>query len=121
VTRVLVVEDDYHIRTLITDFLSLLGCTVDAASNGQEGLERIRDCVPDLILLDLMMPVMDGRQFSSAVRADRSAADVPIMLMSAAADARTAVGEIRAQGLLAKPFNLDQLANVIEQFRPVVL
>jgi CheY-like chemotaxis protein len=114
-TRVLVVEDDSAIRSLLRDFLELLGCAVQLAANGREALEHLQQVRPDLVLLDLMMPVMDGRAFGTALRRDGRTLDLPIVLMSAAPEAARVSGEIRAQALLRKPFDLDELARVVEQ------
>jgi CheY-like chemotaxis protein len=116
-TSVLVVEDDSAVRALIRDFLELLGCAVQLAANGREALEHLQHRRPDLILLDFMMPVMDGRAFGTAVRRDGRTGDLPIVLMSAAPEAAQVSREIRAQGLLHKPFDLDELARVVERFR----
>jgi Response regulator receiver domain len=66
-TSVLVVEDDSAVRSLLRDFLELLGCAVQLATNGREALEHLQQTRPDLVLLDFMMPVMDGRAFGTVV------------------------------------------------------
>ena len=114
-TRVLVVEDDAALRVLLRDFLELLGYAVHLAANGREALEHLKQTRPDLILLDFMMPDMDGRTFGAAVRRDGRTMDLPIVLMSAVPEAAQVRGEIRAQALLCKPFDLDELARVVEQ------
>src|SRR3982751_6430509 len=114
-TRVLVVEDDSAIRALLRDFLELLGCAVQLAANGREALEHLQQTRPDLVLLDFMMPVMDGRAFGSVVRRNGPTADLPIVLMSAAPEAAQVSGEIGAKALLRKPFDLDEVARVVEQ------
>jgi CheY-like chemotaxis protein len=116
-TRVLVVDDDPGVRGLVDDFLGLLGYVVHPAANGREALEHLQRIRPDLILLDLMMPVMDGRAFGAALRGDERTVDLPIVLMSGAPEAAQVGGEIRAQGLLRKPFDLADLASVVEQVR----
>ena len=116
-TRVLVVEDDPALRGLLRDVLELLGHVVDLAADGREALEHLQQRRPDLILLDLMMPVMDGRAFGTVVRGDERTVDLPIVLMSAAPGAAQVGSEIRAQALLRKPFDFDELARVVEQFR----
>jgi len=116
VTNVLVVEDHAHLRALLAEFLQLLGCTVDAASNGREALERVRRKAPDLILLDLSMPVMDGRQFTATARREQLLSDVPIVLMSSSHEGPDVGSQIRANAFLPKPFTLDQLAAVVERF-----
>ena len=114
-TRVLVVEDDAAVRALLRDVLELLGCAVQLAANGWEALEHLQHGQPDLVLLDLMMPVMDGRAFGMALRRDERTVDLPIVLISCAPEAAQVGGEIGAQALLRKPFDLDALARVVEQ------
>ena len=116
-TSVLVVEDEPVVRSLLRDFLELLGCSVDLAANGREALESLEHMRPDLILLGLRMPVTDGRAFGTALRRDERTVDLPIVLMSAASEAAQVKSDIRAQGLLRKPFDLADLARVVEQFR----
>jgi CheY-like chemotaxis protein len=116
VTRVLVVEDDPTIRGLLGDFLNLLGCAVHLTANGQDALEHLQQRRPDLILLDFMMPVMDGRAFGAAVRGDSRMVGLPIVLMSAAPEAAQVRAEIGAQALLPKPFDFDELARLVERF-----
>jgi two-component system response regulator MprA len=116
-TWVLVVEDDPVVRSLLRDFLELLGCAVHLATNGREALEHLEHMRPDLILLDLRMPVTDGRTFGTALRRDERTVNLPIVLMSAAPEAAQVSRDIRAQGLLRKPFDLGELARVVEQFR----
>jgi CheY-like chemotaxis protein len=87
------------------------------ATNGREALEHLQYSRPELILLDFMMPVMDERAFGAAVRRDGRTADLRIVLMSAAPEAAQVRHEIRAQVLLRKPFDLDELARAVEHFR----
>ena len=114
-TRVLVVEDDPAVRGLLRDFLELLGCAVQLAANGREALEHLQQTRPDVVLLDLMMPVMDGRAFGFALRRNGRTADLPIILMSASPHAAQVSGEIGARALLRKPFDLDEVARLVEQ------
>ena len=116
-TSVLVVEDDAMVRSLLRDFLELLGCAVHLTANGREALEHLQHMRPDLVLLDFMMPVMDGRTFAMAVRRDGRTADLPIVLMSASPDAAEVGRDVRARAVLRKPFDLDELAGVVEQPR----
>jgi CheY-like chemotaxis protein len=81
--RVLVVEDDAATRELVRRMLEKEGWTVDQAENGRVGLERVADEVPDLILLDLMMPEMDGFDFLEAIRERDPAERVPVVVVTA--------------------------------------
>lgn len=81
--RVLIVEDDDHTRSLLRRSMEGGGWQADEARTGVEGLERVRRELPDLILLDLMMPVMDGFEFVDALRKDPRARTVPVIVVSA--------------------------------------
>ena len=81
--HVLVVEDDPDIRELISRQLTSEGWTVDTAENGQVGLERFAAQAPDLILLDLMMPVMDGFEFVRRLRETEAGRTVPVVVLTA--------------------------------------
>src|SRR5579859_4788221 len=82
--RVLVVEDERTIRLSIAGYLADAGYAVDEAANGAEALERMRQSTPDVVILDLLMPVMGGRAFIQACRMDQRLGVVPIVLLSAA-------------------------------------
>jgi CheY-like chemotaxis protein len=81
--RVLVVEDDDATRAILRDMLEREGCKVDIAENGLVALERVAKAKPDIILLDLLMPKMDGFEFLAALRATPDASGIPIVVLSA--------------------------------------
>ncbi|HET8542463.1 MAG TPA: response regulator [Anaeromyxobacter sp.] len=105
---VLVVDDDPDILDAICDILDAEGYRVSRARHGQEALEQVERELPAIILLDLMMPVMDGVAFAQALRKRPAATDVPIVVISADGNPQraTAVGAV---GYLAKPFDIDAL------------
>jgi CheY-like chemotaxis protein len=105
---VLVVDDDPDILDAICDILDAEGYRVSRARHGREALEQVDHELPDVILLDLMMPVMDGVAFSQALRKRPEGNDVPIVVISADGNPQraTAVGAV---GYLAKPFDIDAL------------
>jgi DNA-binding response OmpR family regulator len=107
--RVLVVEDDQSLREVITEALLEDGYLVDAARNGQAGLDLARHSPPDLVILDLMMPQMDGEQFFSAMRRIERLASVPIIVVSAARTADDIGLRLGATASLRKPFDLFEL------------
>jgi signal transduction histidine kinase/CheY-like chemotaxis protein len=82
--RVLVVEDDDAMRTMLRRLLVGEGCLVAESENGKVALERVSEFHPDLVLLDLMMPVMDGFEFIEALRSRPDAADIPVIVVTAA-------------------------------------
>jgi CheY-like chemotaxis protein len=104
---VLVVDDDPDILEAICDILEVEDYRVAKARNGLEALERIDAERPDAILLDLMMPVMDGVTFAQALR-QRPARDVPIVVISADGNPQRAAS-VGARAYLAKPFDIDTL------------
>jgi two-component system response regulator MprA len=108
--RVLVVEDDQSLREVIAEALLEDGYLVDAATNGQAGLELARQSPPDLVILDLMMPRMDGEEFCLAVRQIEPLASVPIIVVSAARSVDDAGLRLGASASLRKPFDLFELA-----------
>ena len=105
---VLVVDDDPDILEAICDVLEVEGYRVARARQGQEALERVGEERPRAILLDLMMPVMDGIAFAEALRARTGGERIPIVVISADGNPQRAVA-VGAQGFLAKPFDIDAL------------
>lgn len=116
--RVLVVDDDRGIRNLVTEVMRDEGFQVDQARNGSEALDRVRSAPPDVIILDLMMPLMDGPSFARACRQDPCCADVPIVMLSSAKNAREVASHLRPFGVrecLNKPFDIDALVGAVEK------
>jgi DNA-binding response OmpR family regulator len=105
--RVLVVDDDPDIRELLFTALEDEGFEVVPAGNGQEALAIIKTFRPDVIVLDLMMPVMDGWQFARELRARKE--DIPLVLLSAARDLRVHAKALSAADIIEKPFDLSEL------------
>lgn len=112
--RVLVVEDDDSIRDFITLALSDHGYEVTTAADGAVALEKLATFQPDLILLDMRMPAMDGWAFSRLYRASRSPR-APVVVITAARDAGASAAEIQADGFLAKPFELQDLLALVDR------
>jgi CheY-like chemotaxis protein len=105
-TRVLVVDDERDVRTLVCHILVDQGYEVDSAADGREALEKIRTGAPDLVVLDLMMPEVDGWHVLRELKGVPSAPRV--VVLSAFGDAAR-VAEAGAVGFLAKPFRFAQL------------
>jgi CheY-like chemotaxis protein len=105
--NILLIEDEVDIRNILKDMLEWEGYCVYTASNGKEGMEILPEIpAPCLILLDLMMPVMNGWEFADALETDRAYADIPIVTLSAFSDPEK---RIRAAGSIKKPVDLDAL------------
>jgi two-component system chemotaxis response regulator CheY len=109
---VLVVEDDDDLRGAVEWALDEEGYRVVTAANGAEALEQVDHEQPDLILLDMRMPVMDGWGFARSYR-QRTESQVPIVVVTAAQDAARWALEIQAAGYLAKPFDIDELLQAV--------
>jgi CheY-like chemotaxis protein len=110
---VLVVDDDPGIRAVIELALSDEGYAVTLAVNGQDALERLNGWRPDVILLDLAMPVMDGWELLAILQADRHLASIPVIVMSAHFRQRGDDGLQSAAALLSKPFELEVMLTLI--------
>ena len=112
---VLVVDDDPTIRALVVEALTDDGYPVVEATDGQEALQLCGTADPCLILLDMRMPVMDGWAFASAYR-EQFRLRAPVIVMTAARDARTWADQIGADGVLPKPFDLADLSALVQRF-----
>jgi CheY-like chemotaxis protein len=116
---VLIVDDDPGVHEMLSDVLSDEGYAVIAALNGREALERLAEHRPDVILLDLMMPVMDGWRFREEMHRLKGANDIPVVVLSATHSIVDAAKQIQADGYIAKPFDLDQLLAKLADYAPV--
>ena len=117
--QILVVEDDEAIRGLVSDVLRDDGYDVSEAANGAEALAYVGDHRPDLIVLDLMMPIMDGWQFVEECHRAAICDHVPIVVTSASHDLPRTADRLRSMGVrtcLAKPFDVDGLLALVERY-----
>jgi CheY-like chemotaxis protein len=113
--RILIVDDDPSIRATVTEILEFEGYPVEAAANGAEALRSIERSRPSLVLLDMRMPVLDGWGFARALR--ERGMRLPILVMTAAQNARAWAEEIGADGFVAKPFDLPELLDAVDRVR----
>lgn len=109
----LVVDDQEAIRDTLQLALDDEGFTVECASNGREALAVMGRWKPDVILLDLMMPVMDGWAFCAEQK--RTGDQTPIVLLSAAGGLQEHAQELCAAAFIPKPFDIDRVVSTIEQ------
>lgn len=117
--HVLIVEDAGDIQSLLTKLLKGNGYTVSTASDGKEALDILSSMeqLPGLILLDLMMPGMDGFQFRQVQEQDAKLAGIPIVVMTAFGDVQAKAMAVGAKGFLKKPFsNIDLILQTVGQF-----
>jgi urea transport system substrate-binding protein len=112
--HILVVEDDGDLRHALMTSIQLAGYRVDEAENGLQALEILENITPELILLDMKMPVMNGWEFVAALRR-RSKPQPPIVVLTAAHDTEQRALEVGAQGWVGKPCELSELITAIEQ------
>jgi len=109
---VLIVEDDEDLRDMMAQMLSIEGFSTAAVANGQEALDYLHTAPkPSVILLDLMMPVMDGWEFRRQQKADPEIAPVPVIVLSALDQSRAAV--VDATAFLKKPLDFDRLLKLV--------
>lgn len=111
--HILLVEDEPGTIVTLAMLLEMSGFRVSQAANGQQGLERLEQELPDLVLTDFMMPHLDGLAMITRMKADARFAAVPVILTSAALPASVDPAQV-ASAFLPKPFRLDALLGLIE-------
>ena len=112
---VLIVEDDEDLREMMAQLLTLEGFQTATVANGREALEYLHNASkPDVILLDLMMPVMDGWEFRRQQQADPSIAPVPVIVLSALDQGRAS--NLEATAFLKKPLDFDRLLMLVRVY-----
>ncbi len=111
--RVLVVDDEPMVRDTLGQMLSDEGYVVDLAIDGESALDRVHAARPDAILLDLMMPGMNGRQFLQTLRDDPSYEKVPVLVMTAVHGLEVNLATFGASEVVEKPFDADELLNKV--------
>lgn len=118
--RILIVDDDPDVREVLADVLADAGYDVVTAPHGEGALERLHeDGAPSLVILDLMMPGLTGDDVMAEMRKDVTFRDVPVVVLSAASDARLRARAMGARGCLQKPVDLDRLLRAVdEHIRP---
>jgi CheY-like chemotaxis protein len=113
---ILVIDDDDDIRDTLSEVLQEIGYTVATASQGAEALELLRHVRPQVILLDLNMPVMSGVQFREVQRGDPVLSKIPTIVMTAVDRMPDRLSDLAAAEILAKPFRLPDLVALIKPY-----
>ncbi|MDY7041077.1 MAG: response regulator [Chloroflexota bacterium] len=115
--KILIIDDDDTYRSVINDVLTESGYLVVEARSGMDGLEQARKEVPDVILLDIMMPVMDGYQTCRELRRNPSTRGIPIVMLTALTDseAQFKSKEAGADDYIAKPYPPREMKNRIDR------
>lgn len=116
--KVLVVDDEESIQLLLTDLLEEQGYAVTVASDGQTGLSQAKEILPDVIVLDLMLPKMHGSAIKAALRANEVTRSIPIIFLSGMVsreDSETMDNQLSGDYLLSKPFNDAELFDLLKK------
>jgi CheY-like chemotaxis protein len=117
--KLLLVEDDYDSRIGLATILKMEGYEVRTAMDGSEALETLRQGFrPGLILLDLMMPVMNGTEFRAAQRLEPGFAAVPVVLLSGTSEIKVRAAELDTVGYLLKPIRMRELLETVGKYCP---
>jgi len=114
---VLIVDDDPDMVTIIRIMLDDAGYQVRSARNGKEALESVAAKMPAVVLLDILMPVMDGWQCARELRA-RYGRRVPIVVVTAAEHAGARAAQVGGDDVLAKPFEMAELLRIVARYVP---
>jgi CheY-like chemotaxis protein len=114
--KILLVEDNPAGLEALTEFLHFKGYTVDVATNGLEAIDRVKQLSPDLVLMDVQMPVMDGLEATRRIRADASLAAIPIIMLTALVmpEDKERCLAAGANNFIGKPIRMGDLIGMIE-------
>jgi CheY-like chemotaxis protein len=112
--RILIIDDSADVRDTLAELLDITGYEVECAANGQEALGQLRAGVrPQLILLNLMMPVVNGWVFRQVQKQDPALASIPVVVMSAVEDLPSYERDLEAVACLRKPVDVEELLATI--------
>lgn len=111
--KILVVEDDLSIREIIVEILEAEGYAVSSGINGQEGLKSLESSTPDLIIMDVMMPVMDGYVFRENVMKNSQWCSIPTLVMSAQNQGTDKLKSHGLENFISKPLDLNRLLEAV--------
>ena len=118
VKNILCIEDEPEMIDLIRLILSRHGYNVEGANGGREGLEKIRESTPDLILLDLMMPDVDGWEVYQQIKADEKTSGIPVIVVTAKAqniDKVLGLHIAKVDDYISKPFSPQALLESVQR------
>jgi len=115
-SKVLLVDDDKQILSSLGVYLELENYEVETASNGEEALAKVRGNKPEILVLDIMMPEMDGFQVLESMKMDKEFADIPVIMLTAKGQPVDVLKGFKmgASSYMTKPFNLNELVENIE-------
>lgn len=113
--KILLIDDDQDLREMVAEALQEDGFDVTQAKNGERGIERLNDSDPDLIIVDLMMPKMDGFEFLSSVKSRNLKSPIVVFSGYIESETETIILEMGASAFVKKPLVYDELIGVIEK------
>lgn len=114
---IMIAEDDLDLREMLSDYLRDCGYAPVTAGNGQEAWDYLRHCgTPHLLILDLMMPGMNGWELRKQMLSDPALARIPVVVMTGVANAEAAAEEVKADAWLAKPFRMTALRDLLARY-----
>ena len=114
--NILIVDDDFDVPDILADILGSLGHRVRIAHNGREGLERLREELPDAVLLDVEMPCLTGPEMvCRMVEEDAGMQWVPVVLVSGIVGLTEVAGQVGTPYFMGKPFDLDELLDLLQR------
>ncbi len=118
--NILVIEDNSDVRGLLATKIKLEGWNCTEAYDGQDGIEKLKENRPDLILLDIMMPRIDGYDVCFMIKNNKNYADIPIIILSAKNNPHEQIkGKMSgANEYIGKPFDIEEVINTIKKYLP---
>ncbi len=120
--KILIVDDEPYILNILDFSLDAEGYRVLQASDGEEALRMAQDQIPDLVIMDVMMPRQDGFETCRRLKEDLRTADIPVVLLTArnSREDRSKGEEVRADGYITKPFSPQRLLDTVQEFLGVI-
>jgi DNA-binding response OmpR family regulator len=118
--RILIVDDEPSIAKILRKQMEVAGFEVQVAVDGQEGLSKVREWKPELVILDVMLPKMNGHEVCAAVKGDDAVKQIPIIMLTAKAQRQDQDEALKhgAEGYLTKPFQLEELLTKVKTLLP---
>ena len=117
---ILIVDDEPNNLKLVRDLLQVFGYTTIEATDGKQGVELAKARIPDLILMDIMMPKMDGYRACDAIKRDETTKGIPVVMLTAMGYElnKQLARKLGADGYITKPFTRKELLEVVSKFLP---
>ena len=115
---ILIVDDEPNVVKFLAFRLERMGYEIRTASDGQKALDSIKEKCPDLVLLDLRIPILNGYEVCRRIKLDLGLKNIPVVFLTADANVRTSedFGHVHADGYILKPFEQDEVNKVLEKF-----